>query len=98
MGSWGGGFNLAKSQTSQLSSVVGYIYIYISTGKFPTLPPGTGNSVLWGWLAMHWWAMADLFLLLFIICKYTVAVFRHSRKGSQISLQMVVSHHVVAGI
>jgi hypothetical protein len=35
---------------------------------------------------------------LFIICKYTVAVFRHSRRGRQISLQMVVSHHVVAGI
>jgi hypothetical protein len=35
---------------------------------------------------------------LFIICKYTVAVFRHSRRGHQILLQMVVSHHVVAGI
>jgi hypothetical protein len=35
---------------------------------------------------------------LFIICKYTVAVFRHSRRESQISLWMVVSHHVVAGI
>jgi hypothetical protein len=40
----------------------------------------------------------DLFIYLFIICKYTVAVFRHTRRGSQISLQMVVSHHVVAGI
>jgi hypothetical protein len=35
---------------------------------------------------------------LFITCKYTVAVFRHTRRGSQILLQMVVSHHVVAGI
>jgi hypothetical protein len=35
---------------------------------------------------------------LFIICKYTVAVFRHPRRGSQISLRMVVSHHAVAGI
>jgi hypothetical protein len=35
---------------------------------------------------------------LFIICKYTVAVFRNNRRGHQISLQMVVSHHVVAGI
>jgi hypothetical protein len=34
----------------------------------------------------------------FIIRKYTVAVFRHSRRGSQISLGMVVSHHVIAGI
>jgi hypothetical protein len=33
---------------------------------------------------------------LFIICKYIIAVFRHSRRGCQISLQMVVSHHVVA--
>jgi hypothetical protein len=37
-------------------------------------------------------------IYLLIICKYTVAVFRHSRRGSQILLQMVVSHHVVAGI
>jgi hypothetical protein len=35
---------------------------------------------------------------LFITCKYTVAVFRHTRRGRQISLQVVVSHHVVAGI
>jgi hypothetical protein len=42
--------------------------------------------------------MYFLKVYLFIICKYTVAVFRHSRRGSQISLQMVVSHHVVAGI
>jgi hypothetical protein len=35
---------------------------------------------------------------LFIICKYTVAVFRHPRRRHQISLWMVVSHHVVAGI
>jgi hypothetical protein len=35
-------------------------------------------------------------IYLFIICKYTV---RHSRRGCQILLQMVVvSHHVVAGI
>jgi hypothetical protein len=37
-------------------------------------------------------------IYLFIICKYTVAVFKHSRRGSQILLRMVVSHHVVAGI
>jgi hypothetical protein len=39
-----------------------------------------------------------IFFLRFIICKYTVAVFRHTRRGHEISLQMVVSHHVVAGI
>jgi hypothetical protein len=37
----------------------------------------------------------DLFI---IIHKYTVADFRCIRRGHQISLQMVVSHHVVAGI
>ena len=37
-------------------------------------------------------------IYLFIICKYTVAVLRYSRRGHQISLRMVVSHHVVAGI
>jgi hypothetical protein len=37
-------------------------------------------------------------IYLFIICKYTVAVFRHTRRGRQILLQVVVSHHMVAGI
>jgi hypothetical protein len=36
----------------------------------------------------------DLFI---IVNKYIVAVFRCTRRGCQISLQMVVSHHVVAG-
>ena len=36
-------------------------------------------------------------MIFFIICEYTVAVFRHSKRGSQISLWMVVSHHLVAG-
>jgi hypothetical protein len=37
------------------------------------------------------------FINLFILYEYTVALFRHTRRGHQISLQMVVSHHVVAG-
>jgi hypothetical protein len=55
------------------------------------------------------WVLSEIFLYqkiiffflniyLFILSKYTVAVLRHSRRGSQISLWMVVSHHVVAGI
>jgi hypothetical protein len=36
--------------------------------------------------------------LFIVICKYTVAVFRHTRGRRQILPQMVVSHHVVAGI
>jgi hypothetical protein len=40
-----------------------------------------------------------LFKKLFIIINaYIVAVFSYIRRGLQISLQMVVSHHVVAGI
>ena len=39
------------------------------------------------------------FIYLFYICnEYIVTVFRHSRREHRISLQMVVSHHVVAGI
>jgi hypothetical protein len=49
------------------------------------------------------WALFSLLIFFFkdlfiIICKYTIAVFRHTRRGSQILLGMVVSHHVVAGI
>jgi hypothetical protein len=36
-------------------------------------------------------------IYLFILCKYTVAVFRRTRRGSQILLRMVMSH-VVAEI
>jgi hypothetical protein len=43
----------------------------------------------------HFFLKKDLFI---IISKHTVAVFRYTRRGHQISLQMVVSHHVVAGI
>jgi hypothetical protein len=35
---------------------------------------------------------------LFYVYEYTVAVFRHIRRGHQIPCQMGVSHHVVAGI
>jgi len=45
--------------------------------------------------------LKELFFLkiyIFIIYKYTVAIFRHTRRGHQISLEMVVSHHVVVGI
>jgi hypothetical protein len=48
-----------------------------------------------GFLFFFTFLKKDLFI---IICKYTVAVFKHSRRGSQILLPMVVSHHVVAGI
>jgi hypothetical protein len=36
-------------------------------------------------------------IYLFYICKYAIAVSRHTGGGQGIPLQMVVSHHVVAG-
>jgi hypothetical protein len=45
------------------------------------LPIGKENLPYWG-------LFIYLFIYLFIICKYTVAVFRHSRRGRQISLWM----------
>jgi hypothetical protein len=30
------------------------------------------------------------------VCEHTVTVFRHTGRGHQIPLQVVVSHHVVA--
>jgi hypothetical protein len=39
----------------------------------------------------------DLSIYLFNVCEYIVPVFRHTKRGRQIPLQMVVSHYVVAG-
>jgi hypothetical protein len=39
-----------------------------------------------------------LFIYYYFIYECTVAVFRHTRSGHRIPLQMSVSHHVVAGI
>jgi hypothetical protein len=33
----------------------------------------------------------------FYVYENNVAVFRHTRRGHKVSLQMAVSHHVVAG-
>jgi hypothetical protein len=44
------------------------------------------------------WISFFLKIYLFYLYEYTVAVFRHTRRGHPIPLQMVVSHHVVAGI
>jgi hypothetical protein len=37
------------------------------------------------------------FIYLFVLYEYTVTFFKHPRRGHQSLLQMVVSHHVVAG-
>jgi hypothetical protein len=39
----------------------------------------------------------DVFIYFTYTCECTVAVFRHTRRGHQIPLRMVVNHHVVAG-
>jgi hypothetical protein len=36
----------------------------------------------------------NLFIYLFYMYEYPVAIFRHTRRGLQIPIQMVVSHHV----
>jgi hypothetical protein len=41
--------------------------------------------------------LKDLFTYLFNEYKYTIAVFRHTRIGHWIPLQMVMSYHLVAG-
>ena len=35
-------------------------------------------------------------IYLFHVCEYTVTVSRHTRRGHQIPLKMVINHHVVA--
>jgi hypothetical protein len=52
------------------------IYLYISFYKIRL--EGMGS---WGYLVVH-----TLSLPFFKICKYTVAIFRHTRRGHQISL------------
>jgi hypothetical protein len=82
--------SLSKSKISNSS--------FPSKGECQNWAPETVICCLsWGKFYIH---KPGFFLkiYLFIICKYIVAVFRHSRRGSQISLWMVVSHHVVAGI
>jgi hypothetical protein len=39
----------------------------------------------------------SLFKDFFFMYEYTIALFRHTKRGHQIPLQMAVSHHVVAG-
>jgi len=57
-----------------------------------------GVIFVWGLLVTlsSFFFFKDLFI--YFVYKYTVAIFRHSRRGHRILSQMVVSHHVVAGI
>jgi hypothetical protein len=57
--------------------------------------PYRSFAILWGPICWFFFFSKDVFI---IMCKYTVAVFRHTRRGHHISLWMVLSHHVIAGI
>jgi hypothetical protein len=56
------------------------------------------TSARTGWPRSLWPTLIPKAQRFIIIHKYTVADFRHPRGGHQISLWMVVSHDVVAGI
>jgi hypothetical protein len=65
---------------------------------FPTLGRGT-HCVAYNGIDLFIMSQIFFFLrFIYFMYEYTVAVFRHTRRGHQIPLQMVVSHHVVAGI
>jgi hypothetical protein len=55
----------------------------------------SGSSLLQKLLATETLKKKKIYL--FYVYEYSVAVCRHIKRGSQIPLQMVVSHHVVAG-
>ena len=48
-------------------------------------------------LILSLFLLKDLFIYLFYVCEYTIALFRHTIRGHQILLQTVVSHQVVPG-
>jgi hypothetical protein len=60
-------------------------------------PPASASWVL-GLKACATMPSLFFFLKIYLIYEYTVAVFGHTRRGHQIPLQIVVSHHVIAGI
>jgi hypothetical protein len=74
-------------------------FLYPSSILQPLLIP---HSVVVFWVFLFFFfffgGAHTHFIYLFITCKYTVAVFRRTRRGHQISLRVVVSHQVVAGI
>jgi hypothetical protein len=60
-----------------------------------------GESLMIDWSPLEPRHLILIFLFLkiylFYVYEYTIALFRHTRRGHQIPLQMAVSHHVVAG-
>jgi len=71
-----------------------YANLFKKLNKKDVLKSGVMQNEMFNSLTLSVFFFKDLF----IVYEYTVAVFRHTRRGHQISLQVVVSHHVVAGI
>jgi hypothetical protein len=71
----------------------------VSSATFPVCLPACLPSFLPFFVSFFLSLSLSFFLFLRFIYEYeyTIAFFRHTRKGHQISLQMAVSHHVVAG-
>jgi hypothetical protein len=73
-----------------------YVQLILASGDYLTTEK-PGQQIL---MMNFFFFEQSLFFLRFIyfyLYEYTVTVFRHSRRGHQIPLQMAVSHHVVAG-
>jgi hypothetical protein len=64
--------------------------LYFNTDGFP-------RSELNSWALAEKTTFFFFKIYYFMWVEYTVAVFRHTRRGHRIPLHMVVSHHVVAG-
>jgi hypothetical protein len=61
--------------------------LFLSSGKLLM----STVFLLWVYLFLYFWFLFSFFFKIYFIniCKYTVAVFRHSRRGSQILLRVV---------
>jgi hypothetical protein len=78
----------AGTEAEAMSNTAYWLSPYILLIRLPSFLP----SFLSSFLPFFFFK-----IYLFNVYEYTVAVFRHTRKGHRIPLQMVVSHHVVAG-
>jgi hypothetical protein len=94
-------FSSLKTNATISNIYISVCYGYFRRTDFKHLPRTVNSQIIRSSFTIQvvsFFFFLDLFIYLFIICKYTVAVFRHSRRGRQISFWMIVSHHVVARI
>jgi hypothetical protein len=69
------------------------------TSEFNTICPKSGTFIVAPQYLDNNVFKLFIYLIIYFmyINEYTIAHFRHTRRGHWISLQVVVSHHVVAG-